>query len=192
MANRSSFLWSRGKREATKSEATRWKHSSGSCYLSSYTAFSFFFFLLIQKPDAHPRRHYETLSAGKFRSDKHGTLTLDIEGGVGGEEHLSRGRVFRDAHEVPSVQLPIHGGELEIAALLETPVAVLQPLVVVPPAVSDAGWVADLAAQHGAAPVQSILGLGLLGELDGGGLDQQNWKSNDRKGKVGELERARC
>lgn len=37
-----------GKREATKSEATRWKHSSGSCYLSSYTAtfvspFLFFF-----------------------------------------------------------------------------------------------------------------------------------------------------
>lgn len=63
------------------------------------------------------------------------------------------------------------------------------------PAVRDAGRVADLAAEHGAAPVQSILGLGLLGELDGGGggvLDQQNWKSNDRKGKVGELERARC
>lgn len=88
--------------------------------------------------------------------------------------------------------MPIHGGELEVAALLEAPVAVLQPLVVVTPAVSDAGWVADLAAEHGAPPVQSILGLGLLGELDGGGLDQQNWKSNDRKGKVGELERARC
>lgn len=78
VANRSSFLWSGGKREATKSEATRWKHSSGSCYLSSYTAtfvspFLFLFFFLIQKPDAHPRRRYETLSAGKFRSDKRGT-----------------------------------------------------------------------------------------------------------------------
>lgn len=107
-------------------------------------------------------------------------------------EHLSRGRVFGDAHEVPRVQLPIHGGELEVAALLEAPVAVLQPLVVVTPAVSDAGRVADLAAEHGAAPVQSILGLGLPGELDGGGPDQQSWKSSDRKGKVGELTRARC
>ncbi len=109
------------------------------------------------------------------------TLTLDIEGGVGGVERLSRDRVLCDALEVSSVQLPIHGGELEVAALLEAPLAVFQGLAVVKPAVADVSRIADLAAQHGAAAVQGILGLGLLGELDGSSLDGQNWKGREGK-----------
>lgn len=58
----------------------------------------------------------------------------------------SRGRVHRDAHKVPRVQPPIHGGELEVAAFLEAPLAVYQGLAVVEPAVSDVSRVADLAA----------------------------------------------
>lgn len=53
--------------------------------------------------------------------------------------------VLCDALKAPRVQLPIHGGELEVAALLEAPLAVFQPLAVVQPAVGDAGWIADLA-----------------------------------------------
>lgn len=44
------------------------------------------------------------------------------------------------------------------------------------PAVADADRIAGLAAQHGAAAVQGILGLGLLHELEGGGLDGQDWR----------------
>ena len=61
-------------------------------------------------------------------------------------EHLSRGHVSCDALKVPRVQLPIHGGELEVAALLEAPLGVLQGLAVVEPAISDVGRIADLAA----------------------------------------------
>lgn len=113
------------------------------------------------------------------------TLTLDIEGGVVGVERFSGGRVFRNALEVSCVQPPIHGAEFEVAALLEAPLAVLQGLAVVKPAVSDVGRIADLAAQHGAAAVQGILGFGLLGELNGSGLDGQNWKGGE-KGERGE------
>lgn len=91
-------------------------------------------------------------------------------------ERLSSGRVLCNALKVSCVQLPVHGGELEVAALLETPLGVLQRLAIVEPAVSDVGRIADLAAEHGAAAVQGILGLGLLGELDGSSLDGQNWK----------------
>lgn len=117
-------------------------------------------------------------------------LTLDIEGSVGGVSYLSRDRVFCDALKAPRVQLPIHGSELEVAALLDAPLAVFQPLAVVKPPVSDIGWIADLAAQHGAAAVQSILGFGLLGELDGNGLNEQNWREKERKRKV--LEQGCC
>lgn len=143
---------------------------------------------LIQKLDARPGCHYETLSAGNFHSEGffffnrmrvrtawNETLTLDIEGGVGGVQLLSCGSVSCHALKVSCVQPPIHGGELEVAALLEAPLAVFQGLAVVKPAVSDVGRIADLAAEHGAAAVQGILGLGLLGELDGGSLDGQNW-----------------
>lgn len=104
------------------------------------------------------------------------TLTLDIEGGVGGVERIPSGRVVGDALEVARVQQPIHSCELEVAALLEAPLAAFQGLAVVKPAVVDVDWVADLAAEHGAAAVQSVLGFGLLGELDGGSLDGQNWE----------------
>lgn len=73
-------------------------------------------------------------------------LTLDIEGGVGGFEHISRGTICCDTLEVPCVQLPINGGELKVAALLEAPLAVFQALTVVEPAVSDVSRIADLAA----------------------------------------------
>lgn len=107
-------------------------------------------------------------------------LTLDIEGSVGGVADLSRDRVFCQALKAPRVQLPVHGSELEVAALLDAPLAVFQPLAVVKPHVSDVGWIADLAPQHGAAAVQSILGFGLLGELDGDGLNEQNWRKKER------------
>lgn len=61
-------------------------------------------------------------------------------------ERFSCGRVFRNALEVSCVQPPIHGVEFEVAALLEAPLAVLQGLAVVKPAVSDVGRIADLAA----------------------------------------------
>lgn len=95
--------------------------------------------------------------------------------------NLSRDHVFCDALKVPRIQPPIHGGELEVAGLLEAPLAVFQALAVVEPAVADVGRVADLAAQHGAAAVQGILGLGLLGELDGSSLDGQNWGETERE-----------
>lgn len=114
-----------------------------------------------------------------MRQARNPTLTLDIEGGIGGVAYLSRDRVFGDALKAPGVQLPIHGGELEVAALLETPLAVFQPLAVVKPPVSDVGGIADLAPQHGAAAVQSILGFGLLGELDGDSLHEQNWRQKE-------------
>lgn len=87
---------------------------------------------------------------------------------------MPRHRVFDDALKVSCVQSAVHGGELEVAALLEAPLVVYQGLAVVEPAVADVGRVADLAAEHGAAAVQGILGLGLLGELDGISLDGQN------------------
>lgn len=74
------------------------------------------------------------------------TLTLDIEGGIGGLEHLSYGQVFCDALEVPGVQPPIHSGKLEVAALLEAPLVVFQGLAVVKPAITDVSRIADLAA----------------------------------------------
>ena len=98
-------------------------------------------------------------------------------------EKLSRGRIFCHALKVPRVQPPIHGSELEVAALLEAPLVVPQRLAVVKPAVRDVGRVADFAAEHCAAAVQGILGFGLLGELDGSSLDGQNWEKK-REGKV--------
>lgn len=116
-----------------------------------YSDFCFAF--LIQKLDAHPCFHYETLSAGNFHSGNqrvrtawNQTLTLDIEGGIGGVEHLSCGKVFCDTLKVSCVQSPIHSGELEVAALLEAPVAVFQTLAVVKPAVTDVSRIADLTA----------------------------------------------
>lgn len=133
-------------------------------------------FLRFQKPDARARRRGETLSPGEFREMDERQLTLDVEGGVGGAELLARGRVAGHAHEVAGVQLPVHGDELEVAALLEAALAALQAAAVVEPAVRHVDRVADLAAQHGAAPVQGVLGLGLPGELDGGGAaGEQNW-----------------
>lgn len=74
------------------------------------------------------------------------TLTLDIEGGICGVEHLSGQRFSCDALKVPSVQPPVHGSELEVAAFLEAPLAVFQALAVVEPAVTDVSGIADLAA----------------------------------------------
>lgn len=74
------------------------------------------------------------------------TLTLDIEGGIGGVECLSCDQVFCNALKVPSVQLPIHSGELEVATLLEAPLTVFQGMAVVKPAVADVSRIADLAA----------------------------------------------
>lgn len=152
----------------------------------------FCFAFLIQKLDARPCCHYETLSAGDFhsgsfigtenvRTARNETLTFDIEGGVGGVAVFSCGRVFCDTFEVSRVQLPIHRRELEVAALHEAPLAVFQGLAAVKPAVCDVGRIADLAAEHCAAAVQGILGLGLLGELNGGGLDGQHWKERERE-----------
>lgn len=73
-------------------------------------------------------------------------LTLNIEGGIVGVERLSCDRVLCDALKVSCVQLPIHSGELEVAALLEAPLAVFQGLAVVKPAVTDVSRIADLAA----------------------------------------------
>ena len=119
----------------------------------------FCFAFLIQKLDAHPCLPlWNPVSWQIFTQEIKGaillfqneawneTLTLDIEGGVGGVEYLSRGRVFHDALKVPCVQLTIHRRELEVAALLEEPLAVLQALAVVEPAVADVGRIADLAA----------------------------------------------
>lgn len=61
-------------------------------------------------------------------------------------EHLSGQRFSYDALKVPSVQPPIHGGELEVTAFLEAPLAVFQALAVVEPAVTDVSRIADLAA----------------------------------------------
>lgn len=82
---------------------------------------------------------------GCEKSLRNPILTLDIEGSVGGVAYLSRDRVLSDALEAARVQLPIHGGELEVAALLDAPLAALQPLAVVKPTVSDVAWIADLA-----------------------------------------------
>lgn len=110
-----------------KPQRTRWKHSFSSDYLSSYTG-TFVWLFLMQKLDARPCCHYETWSAGKFHSrspffppptKKQRSLTLDIEGGIGGLEGLSCDGVFGDAHKAPRVLLAIHGGELEVAALQE-------------------------------------------------------------------------
>lgn len=176
--------------------ATRWKHSSGSHYLSFYTE-TFVFSILMQKLDAHPSLplgnpvNWQFLlswacvfNKGAVRRAWNPILTLDIEGSVGGVADLSRDRVLCDALKVPRVQLPIHGSELEVAALLEAPLAVFQPLAVVQPPVSDVGWIADLAPQHGAAAVQSVLGFGLLGELDGGGLNDQNWSKREKRKRI--------
>lgn len=142
-------------------------------------------FLRFQKPDARARRRGETLSPGEFSRDER-QLTLDVEGGVGGAELLARGRVAGHAHEVAGVQLPVHGDELEVTALQEAALAALQAAAVVEPAVRHVGRVADLAAQHGAAPVQGVLGLGLPGELDGGGGagGQNCWGRRRERGKV--------
>ena len=97
-------------------------------------------------------------------------------------ERLARGRVLHHALEVAGIQQAVHGGELEVAGLLETPLAALQGLAVVQPAVGDVGRVADLAAEHGTAAVQCILGLGLLGELDrGGGRGQSCGRGGGRE-----------
>ncbi len=98
-------------------------------------------------------------------------------------EQLSHDSVLRNALKVSRIQLPIHGSELEIVALLEAPVVVLQGLAVMEPSVSDASRITDLTAQHGAAAVQGILGLGLLGELYGTSLDGQNWKRGESGGE---------
>lgn len=114
----------------------------------------------MQKPDAHPSlplgnpvNWQFSLSGAAFnngggvceKSLRNPILTLDIEGSVGGVAYLSRDRVLSDALEAARVQLPIHGGELEVAALLDAPLAALQPLAVVKPTVSDVAWIADLA-----------------------------------------------
>lgn len=61
-------------------------------------------------------------------------------------EHLSGQRILYDALKVPSIQPPVYGGELEVAAFLEAPLAVFQGLAIVEPAVTDVSWIADLAA----------------------------------------------
>jgi len=98
-------------------------------------------------------------------------------------EKLSRSCIPHGANKVACVQLPIHSGELEVASLLEAPLAVLQTLSVMEPAVADVGRVTDLTAQHGAAAVQGILGLGLLCELEGRGLDGQNCEREKKESK---------
>lgn len=102
------------------------------------------------------------------------TLTLDVEGGVAGLGRLFGRCVFGDAHEVPGVQPPVHRRELQVASFLEAPLIVLQALAIVKPSVRDIRRIADFAAQHGTAAVQSILGRGFLGEVDGGGLVGQH------------------
>ncbi|TNN61325.1 hypothetical protein EYF80_028452 [Liparis tanakae] len=57
------------------------------------------------------------------------------------------------------------------------------------PAVADVGRVADLTAQHGAAAVQGILGLGLLCELEGRGLDGQNCERGEKRRRVNDRSR---
>lgn len=145
----------------------------------------FCFAFLIQKLDAQPAirkpchlvMFTQEIKVCLFQEEakkekKHKeTLTLDIEGGVGGLQELSRPSVHCDALEVPCVQSPVHGGELEVAAFLESPLGVFKALSVVKPAVSDVSRIAHLAAEHGAAAMQGILGLWFLGKLDGRGLD---------------------
>ena len=126
---------------------------------------------------------WATFNNGGVRKARNPILTLDIEGSVGRVAYLSRDRVFRHALEAPCVQLPVHRSELEVAALLHAPLAVFQPLAVVKPPVGDVGRIADLAPQHGAAAVQSILGFGLLGELEADGLNGQNWREKERAKK---------
>lgn len=74
------------------------------------------------------------------------TLTLDIEGGVGGMEQLSCDCVLYNTLKVPCIQLPIHGSKLEVAALLEAPLAVFQVLAIMEPAVADVSRIANFTA----------------------------------------------
>lgn len=59
---------------------------------------------------------------------------------------ISRGSVLCDTLKVSCILQPINCGELEVAALLETPLVIFQGLAVVKPAVSDVKRIADLAA----------------------------------------------
>lgn len=61
-------------------------------------------------------------------------------------EHISCDCVLCDALKVSCVEQPIHSSELEVAALLEAPLAAFQRLAVVKPAVMDVNRIADLAA----------------------------------------------
>lgn len=107
----------------------------------------FCFAFLIQKLTAHPRCHYkQQVLRMMARATWYETLTLDIEGSICGVEHVSGDSVLCDALKVSCIQLPIHSSELEVAALLEAPLAVFQGLAVVKPAVTDVNRIADLAA----------------------------------------------
>lgn len=96
-------------------------------------------------------------------------------------EQLSCDCVLCNTLKVPCIQLPVHGSKLEVAALLEAPLAVFQVVAIMEPAVADVSRIANFTAQHGAAPMQSILGFGLLGELDGSRLDEQNQRQKVRE-----------
>lgn len=96
-------------------------------------------------------------------------------------EQLSCDCVLCNTLKVPCIQLPVHCSKLEVAALLEEPLAVFQVLAIMEPAVADVSRIANFTAQHGTAPMQSILGFGLLGELDGISLDEQNQRQKVRE-----------
>lgn len=95
-------------------------------------------------------------------------LTLDVEGGVGRARLLPGERVPRQALEGAGVAVPIHGRELQVAALLEALLRVLDGLPVLQPLELHALGLLHLAAEDGAAAVQGVLRVRLFGEKDAG------------------------
>jgi len=94
------------------------------------------------------------------------TLTLDIERCVGCAGLLPSEQVPRYTLEVPSIPVPIDSSKLEVAAFLEALLGVLNWESILQPLKLHIRRLLHLAAEDGAAAVQGILGVRLLGEKD--------------------------
>lgn len=96
------------------------------------------------------------------------TLTLDVEGGVGRARLLPGEHVPGQALEHAGVPVPVHSCKLQVAALLEALLRVLDGQPVLQPLELHVPRLLHLAAEDGAAAVQGVLRIRLLGEQDAG------------------------
>lgn len=109
------------------------------------------------------------------------TLTFDIEGGLAGTLFFTSAVPWSNALEASWVQCSVNGSEFQVAPFQKSSFRIGDSLTVVHPGVDDTLRVVYFTPQHGTAPMQSILGFGLLGEIERGSLHKDHYEEKKTK-----------